>query len=92
MSQFNFKMGLALALSGFSVFSGITLTGAETDQKQAVAPAAIPVGVRNYLVKNGEATGKIYLPENSSPLAMLAADELRTFIKAMTGAEIEIGY
>ncbi|MCI7643873.1 MAG: DUF4838 domain-containing protein, partial [Lentisphaeria bacterium] len=92
MLQFYFKMGAVLALGGFSVFSGIAPVAADEVTKTAVAPAAIPVGVRNYLVKNGEATGKIYLPENSTPLAMLAADELRTFIKAMTGAEMEIAY
>jgi len=80
-------MASILVLGAFSV------PGAEQTQtpidKKAVKTAGVPA---KYIIKDGVAQGKLYLPANVGKPTLFAAQELRDHLKKMTGAELEMAW
>lgn len=45
-----------------------------------------------YIVKDGEALGKIYIPEHYTKATQFAVRELQLHIKKMTGAKVKMSW
>ena len=70
-----FRSILKGVVIGIVIFTSSILTAAPKTQK--------------FIVKDGEALGKIYLPTNCGRAAIFATKELKDHIEKMTGAELQ---
>lgn len=88
------KVAVSLVLACSCLFGSAACKNGETTD--VIVPPAEEQEVREKsgykLVKNGISEYKILLPQQASATEMLAANELQTFIKQATGANLAIAY